>query len=127
MLAKKEVSEFVEEDAIALAKEIERYEAAVKIMKDKLKAYVKLNGPVKANGKVWDFMTSYSWEFEPDSLKALAGMMTLSEINPFEYLNLSSTAIKKLKWSDELLSQYGKKVPSSSSFRSVKEENYQKG
>ena len=126
MIAKKEVNEFTMEDAVELAKEVERYEAALKIMKDKLKSFVQLSGPVHANGKVWDFMPSYSWQFEPDSLKALAGMMVLDGLNPYEYLNLSSSAIKKLKWTDEVLSHYGKKAESSKTFRSVKEENYQK-
>lgn len=112
------------EDAEKLAQEIERYDAALKLMKDKLKAFVKLNGPVKANGKVWDNMKSSSWHFEPDNLKALAGMMAFEGINPFEYLTLSAAALRKLKWSEEVISHYGVKKPGSESFRSVKEENY---
>lgn len=114
------------EDAVALAQQLERYEQAVKLMKEKLKAYVELNGPVQANGKVWDFFySSSSWEFEPDRLRTLAGMIAVDGHNPFEFLSLSSSALKKLKFSDELLSQYGSKKQGNKSFRNVKVENYQ--
>ena len=125
-LATKKVEDLLQEDAIALAQQVERYEQALKLMKDKLKAYVTLHGPVEANGKVYDFFPSYSWDFEPDKLKALAGMIVIDGLNPFDYLSLSKTALKKLKWSDDLIRQYGKEVESSKSFRSVKAENYQK-
>lgn len=126
VLAKKEVNEFQMEDAVALAKEIERYEAALKIMKEKLKAFVQLNGPVQANGKVWDFIPSSTWKFSAEQLKALAGMMVFEGLNPYDYLSLSSNAIKKLKWSEEILSHYGEKEAGKPSFRSVKIENYKK-
>lgn len=126
VLAKKEVTEFVMEDAIALAQELERYEAAVKLIKDKLKSFVTLNGPVEANGKVWDYQPSSSWNFTPENLKVLSGLIAFDGKNPFEYLTLSSTAIKKLKWSDEVLSMYGTKECSNTSFRAVKKENYKK-
>lgn len=113
------------EDAVALAQQLERYEQAVKLMKEKLKAYVELNGPVTANGKVWDYFYSSSWEFQPDRLKVLAGMIAVDGLNPFEYLSLSSSALKKLNYPDEMLSQYGNKKQGSKSFRSVKVENYQ--
>lgn len=121
----KKADEMQLEDAVALAQQLERYEQAVKLMKDKLKAYVELNGPVTANGKVWDYFTSSSWQFEPDRLKVLAGMIAVDGLNPFEYLSLSSAALKKLKYTDEMLNQYGTKKQGSKSFRSVKVENYQ--
>lgn len=126
VLAKKDVAEFTEEDAIALSQELERYEAAVKLMKEKLKAYVLLNGPVEANGKVWDFQPSSSWSFNAEQLKVLAGMIAFEQKDPYEFLTLSSNAIKKLKWSDEILSMYGTKEAKNSSFRAVKIENYKK-
>lgn len=125
-LATKKIEEFVQEDAIALAQQVDRYEQALKLMKDKLKAFVQLNGPVESNGKVYDLFPSYSWEFEADKLKAMSGMMVIDGLNPFEFLSLSSSSLKKLKWSDELLNQYGTRKESSKSFRSVKVENYQK-
>lgn len=125
-LETKNVNDFEMEDAIALAQQVDRYEQALKIMKDKLKAFVQLNGPVQANGKVYDFFSSSSWNFEPEKLKAMCGMMVIDGLNPFEYLSLSSTDMKRLKWSDQIFSQYGTKKEGSKSFRSVKVENYQK-
>lgn len=125
-MAKKIVTEFTKEDAVALAQEVERYEAAVKIMKGKLKAFVELQGSVEANGKVWDFQPSSSWTFRPEQLKVLAGMIAFDDKDPFEFLTLSAQSIKKLKWSDEILAHYGEKVAGTSSFRAVKSENYKK-
>lgn len=126
VLAKKDVKDFTVEDAEALAKELERYEATVKLIKEKLKAFVTLQGPIEANGKVWDFQPSSSWDFEPEQLKVLAGMIAFEGKDPFEFLTLSATAIKKLKWSDETLAHYGEKKATNSSFRAVKSENYKK-
>jgi len=126
ILVKKDVTEFVMEDAIALAQELDRYEATVKLIKDKLKAFVTLNGPIEANGKVWDFQPSSSWKFTSENLKVLSGLIAFEGKNPFDYLTLSSTAIKKLNWTDEILAMYGTKEAGSSSFRAVKKENYKK-
>lgn len=120
----KKAEELQLEDAVALAQDLERYEQAVKVLKDKLKAYVELNGPVSANNKVWDFFESSSWEFEPDRLKALAGMMAIDGHNPFQYLTLSSSSLKKLNFTDEMLTQYGEKRSKSKTFRSVLAKNY---
>lgn len=113
------------EDAIALAQQIERYEQALKLLKDKLKAYVELNGPVTANGKVWDYFGSTSWNFSPENLKALCGMMAIDGINPFELLSLSAAALKKTGFSEEMLSHYGTRKEGNKTFRSVKVQNYQ--
>lgn len=125
-LLEKKPNELHQEDAMALAQQVERYEKALKLMKDKLKAYVELHGPVTANGKVWDYFQSTSWKFEADRLKAMAGMMAVDGINPFQYLTLPNPSIKSLGWSDETLSHYGTKEPGSKSFRSVLAENYSK-
>lgn len=126
-LTELKVEQLQNEDAVAIAQQLERYEQTVKLLKDKLKAYVELNGPVQANGKVWDFFTSApSWEFEAERLKILAGMIAVDGNNPFDYLSLSSAALKKLNYSEAMLSQYGKQKPGNKSFRSVKAENYQK-
>jgi hypothetical protein len=122
----KNTEEMHVEDAIALAQQIDRTKQALKLLEDKLKAYVELNGPVNANGKVWDYFHSSTWNFAPDRLKALCGMLAIDGFNPFELLNLSATALKKTGYSDDLLSQYGEKKQGNKSFRSVKAENYNK-
>ncbi|MFS0783482.1 hypothetical protein [Bacillus sp. 1P06AnD] len=115
------------EDAVAIAQQLERYEQAVKQMKEKLKAYVELNGPIEANGKVWDhFVSASTWEFSAERLKILAGMIAVDGLNPFDYLSISAKDLKRLNYSDQMLSQYGSQKTGNKSFRSVKAENYQK-
>lgn len=97
------------EEAVALANEIERAEAAVKQMKESLKAFVEDNGPVETSDKVWDYNTSVSWKFGGESLKQMAQDIALEGFNPWDLLTLSSASLKKLGWGEEILSQYGTK------------------
>ena len=97
------------QEAIDLANEIERYEAAVKQMKEALKAFVEKVGlPVDTGEKIWDFSSSESWSFSPENLKALASEILLMGFNPWEYLDLGSRAISKLNLTQDVLGQYGK-------------------
>jgi len=96
------------QDAIAMANEIERYEAAVKQMKDMLKIFVEKTGlPVDTGEKVWDFSISTSWSFSPEQLKDLAAEILMMGHNPWEYLGLGSREIEKLNLTESVLKQYG--------------------
>lgn len=108
------------EEAIKIALEVERTEAALTQMKAELKAYVEANGPLKAGDKQWDFFPSYSWSFKPEKLKELALGITIEGKNPWTYLNLSADSIKRLGWNEETLSKYGTRVISSKAFKSKK-------
>lgn len=121
----KPVHELHMEDAVSLAMQIDRYEQGLKLMKDRLKKFVELNGPVTANGKVWDFHQSTSWNFDAEGLKNLAGMMTIDNLNPYEYFSLPSASLKKLRYSDELLAHYGTQKLGSKTFKSLLAKNYQ--
>ncbi len=97
------------QEAVDLANEIERYEAAAKQMKDALKTFVEEVGlPVDTGEKIWDFSSSESWSFSPENLKALASEILLMGFNPWEYLDLGSRAISKLNLTQDVLGQYGK-------------------
>jgi len=98
-----------QEEAVRLALEIERYEAALKQMKDRLKEYVAANGRLVAGDKVWDFYPVDSWKFEPDKLKELAMGIAMDGKDPWEYLSLSASALKSLGMTEAELSQYGSK------------------
>lgn len=114
-------------DVMEIAQNIERYENAVKQMKAKIRAYVELHGPIRANGKVWDlFEGSPKWTFEPEKLRELAMDITINQKNPWEYLSLSNKDIEILSYSEEVLLQYGIKKPGSKTFRAVQEKNYDK-
>ncbi|HET7658426.1 MAG TPA: hypothetical protein VFK37_09045 [Bacillales bacterium] len=95
--------------AVALANEIERAEAAVKGMKQGLKKYVDQNGPVETTDKIWGYNTSVSWTFDPESLKKVAQNIALEGTNPWELLTLPKPSLEKLGWEDSTLGQYGQK------------------
>lgn len=98
-------------DAIRIAQEIERYEIALKEMKDELKRFVQENGPVDTGHKTWDFSLSVSWVFSPDKLKELASEILMNGGNPWEYLGIGSREISSLKKAgivnDSVLQKYG--------------------
>lgn len=119
----KEVKQFVEEDAIELALFIERQEQVLKLCKDKLKAYVKLNGAVKTSEKQWGFVPSTKWDFTPEALTDMAAAMATEGKNPFMYFSLGANDLKKLGWSEAVLSLYGTKNAGSPTFKGVKLEN----
>lgn len=97
------------EEAVKLANEIERAEAAVKQMKEQLKAFVKENGDVETIDKVWGFSSSVSWKFEGDALKQLSQDIVLEGHNPWDMLTLPKDSLNKLGWGEDVLSQYGTK------------------
>lgn len=103
------------EQAIQLANEIERVEAALKAMKDQLKVFVDSLGKkgtkfVETGDKKWGYFTSDTWKFTPESLKAMAMDMVIEGINPWEVLSLDSKGRNKLGWKDDVLAKYGKKT-----------------
>ncbi|MGN4128119.1 hypothetical protein ACMGD3_24395 [Lysinibacillus sphaericus] len=118
----KEVNQFTHDDASELALFIEREEQALKLMKEKLKAFVKLNGAIETNQKVWDFVPSLKWEFTPEACADMAAAMATEGKNPFMYFSLGANDLKKLGWSDAVLSLYGTKKAGSPTFKGVKLE-----
>jgi|SRR5690606_26266634 len=96
-----------QEEAVKLALEIERAEAALKQMKNRLKEYVDANGPLQAGDKMWDYYPTVTWEFEPDKKKELAVAIAAEGKNPWEYLTFPASAIKSLGWTEESLLAYG--------------------
>lgn len=101
------------QEAIQIANEIERYEGALKKMKDSLKEFVEKTGlPVDTGEKTWDFSVSTSWDFTGEQLKNLSAEILMMGHNPWEYLKLGSKEIEKLNLSEAILKQYGKPKPS---------------
>ncbi|WP_233475974.1 hypothetical protein [Paenibacillus sonchi] len=100
------------EEAMKVAAEVERLEAAVKQMKADLKTYVDQNGPLQAGDKIWNYSTTVSWDFDPQRLRELALNITVEGLNPWELLTLPAASIKKLGWDEAALLQYGNKKES---------------
>lgn len=97
------------DQAVQLANEIERMEAALKSMKQQLKCFVDENGPIYTRDRVWDYTSSVQWKFGADDLKNMAQDLVLDGVNPWELLTLSAASLKKLGWTEETLSRYGTK------------------
>src|SRR5699024_1489322 len=98
------------EEAVELAEEIERANAAVSQMRAQLKAFYEKNGPIETSDKVWGDYPSVKWEFEPDALKNLCTEELVVEgFNPWDYLELPKKSINKLKLEERVLEQFGTK------------------
>lgn len=97
------------EEVIKIANEITRLEAAVKEMKNQVKAYVDEHDSFEAGGNVWGYSDSVSWKLDSNKMKDLMAMIQLEGHNPWEMLSLPKTALDKLGWSEDILKQYGQK------------------
>ena len=106
-LVKDEV--YSKNEAIQLANEINRVEAALKQMKEELKSFVRNNGGVDTGEEVWDFYESVSWKFTNDGLKEVARELALEGVDPWKMLTISKTNINKLGWEEQRLSKLGTK------------------
>jgi len=98
-----------QEEAVALANEINRLDAAVKVMKAELKKYVEANGPVDTGEEVWDFYKSESWSFDKEGLKEVARNMALEGVDPWELMTVTKTNLNKLGWDESFLEKMGNK------------------
>lgn len=97
------------DEAIKIANEIERLEAVVETLKDDLKEFVKRNGPVVTETSVWGFKESVSYSFTPEQLKKVAQTILLEGKNPWMYLSITASNLKKVGWDDSTISKYGSK------------------
>ncbi|QDX90920.1 hypothetical protein EEL30_00080 (plasmid) [Brevibacillus laterosporus] len=95
-------------------------EAALKQAKNRLKTIVETYGEVSTDTSIWGFSSSQSWKFAPDKLKAFAtDILIETGQNPWDFLSITSTDLKKLQYTDEKLAEYGtKKVTKSFKSRS---------
>lgn len=97
-------------EAIELANEVVRLEAAIKELKETMKAYVEVNGPIETNDVVWDFTVSESWKFTAVQMKEVAQNIAMDGKDPWEFMGLSAPNLKKLEWDESFLSKLGKKT-----------------
>ncbi|MBY9079543.1 hypothetical protein KIH86_03860 [Paenibacillus sp. HN-1] len=97
------------EEAVKVAGEVERLEAAVKQLKADLKVYVDQNGSLQAGDKIWGYSTTSSWDFDPQRLRELAMGIAVEGKNPWELLSLPADSLKKLGWDEAALLKYGTK------------------
>ncbi|MFZ7947192.1 MULTISPECIES: hypothetical protein [Bacillaceae] len=98
------------EGAVKLANEIERIEAAAKLMKTDLRKFVEQNGPVETADTIWDINEAVSYKFDASQLKNIAQHIALGGDNPWDYLGINATNLKKLGWDEAFLANLGKKT-----------------
>ncbi|MGG0656444.1 hypothetical protein [Rummeliibacillus pycnus] len=96
-------------DAIEMANEISRLEAASKLIKDNLKKYVKEHGPVETSIEKWGFYPSISWSFNKDMTQEIARNLVLEGVDPWSLITFQAKDLKALGWEDSSLEQFGNK------------------
>jgi hypothetical protein len=111
-----------QKQAQQLAAEILHLEAILKAKKEELKRYVEQNGKVVVEDTQFDFIPSYSWQ---GNWETLARHIREKGLNPFDFFKLGSTEatklMKKTGWDEEQLKEYGVfRVMTSKQFRSSK-------
>lgn len=117
----KNKEEMTMEQAIELAKEIERVDSALKKMKDDLKIFLGKHGEVNTGEKIWRIAVSEAWSIDKNKMKNVMEAIVLDGKTPWDYVDITSANIRKLGWSDEVLSQFAtKKLNSRLSNRKVK-------
>ncbi|RST60175.1 hypothetical protein D5F11_008955 [Siminovitchia terrae] len=98
------------EEAVKLANEIERIEAAAKQMKADLRKYVEQNGPVETADTIWNVNEAVSYKFDARQLKEVAQHIALGGDNPWDYLGIAASNLKKLEWDEAFLAKLGQKT-----------------
>ncbi len=95
------------DDAIKLANEINRMDAALKQKKELLKSFVQANGKVVETDKeIWGFNPTVSWSFNAESLKRFCEGLVVDGINPWNHLSISAAELKKLGYGEQALKRY---------------------
>lgn len=103
----KPISEVTNDEAVAMATELERLETVVKQLKAKLSDYVAENGAVEVEDGVWDFGTNVRIKHTPKALENLALYIQHIGENPFNFFSLTRTSLNKLDISTNSLAQLG--------------------
>lgn len=106
-------------DAMKLATEVIRLEAALDNMKGKLKEWVKNNDDVTIGDSAFAFVPSVSWNIAAEKLYDLCSELHDNGIDVFQYLTLTAANLKKIGVTDDTLAVYGKKK-TTKTFRLVK-------
>lgn len=103
----KPVSEITEDEAVAMAKELERLETVVRQLKTKLSEYVAEKGAIEVEDGIWDFGTNVRIKYTPKALESLALYIQHIGENPFNVFSLTRTNLKKLDIPTNSLAQLG--------------------
>ncbi|MCF8010863.1 MAG: PD-(D/E)XK nuclease family protein [Clostridiales bacterium] len=95
------------EKAKELAAEAMRMEGALNGMKNKLQEYVEACGPVKLEKKMYTSRSDSYWTWDIQAKKEALKKLLHEGREPFKYFNLTSSQLKKLGWSRQVISGLG--------------------
>ena len=109
-----------QKEALRVAQELFKLEAAISSLKENLKAWVKTHGPVRVDDKEYKFAPSKYWKWPAQSLHRAVEEMEKEGIDPFTVLSLTSTGLKKLKWDEEKIESLGANLRETQNFKCVK-------
>lgn len=104
ILMKEKISE---EEAILIAKELERLNSVVNQLKDKLKTYVAEHGAVKTEDNEWNIFPYERFAFSSKAIMNLVEYLQYLGKDPFDYLSVNNRELKKLNLKERELIQLG--------------------
>ncbi|MGB9805131.1 MAG: RecB family exonuclease [Desulfofundulus sp.] len=107
------------QEAESLGAEILRLDTALGQMKDILKAYVSACGPVVVGSRQFALVPSVYWKWDARSLEAAFERIRQEGRDPFDFLSLGATQVKKLGWGEDVLQELGAVKRESVSFRDI--------
>lgn len=99
--------QITEEEAILIAKELERLNSVVNQLKDKLKGYVTEHGSVKTDDNEWNIFPYERFAFDSKAILNLTEYLQYLGKDPFDYLSVNNRELKKLNLKERELIQLG--------------------
>lgn len=104
------------EQAQQLGAKILHLEGCLEAMKERLKAFVEVNGPVPVDGKQFNFAESVTWKWGKEALSRAYSALLEAGADPFEVFTITSAGLKKAPWRDADLLELGAKKSVSKRF-----------
>lgn len=105
--------------AVEVASEVFRLETALDLLKEKLKVYVKNNGPVRVGKREFALVPNRYWSFSGDGLKKAFDKMKSNGVDPFGVLSLTAKGLKKLNWTEKDIKALGGSPRSTINFKDI--------
>ena|SRR5699024_4883533 len=106
------------EQALEVARELERLEATRKAMRNGLRVFVEKNGEIDTGETIWAITESVSWKHTAESLKKIAEGIFIEGVNPWEHLNITPAKLKSLGVTEEYMRECGSESRTTKRFSS---------
>lgn len=107
------------EEAAGVGAEIFRLETATTALKEKLKLFVKNNGPVVVGKREFVLAPNKYWSFNGDGLEKAFNKMKLAGVDPFSIMSLTAKGLNKLNWNEADIKALGGNMRTTINFKDV--------